>query len=74
MESKVFFLNRLIKTNSSLRITTTPYHLMKPGITQWNLLLLIGHNENWPALETAGIGIMTRRQNALFAGLAHGHA
>jgi len=47
---------------------------MKPGITQWNLLLLIGHNENWPALETAGIGIMTRRQNALFAGLAHGHA
>lgn len=74
MESKVFFLNRLFKTNSPLRSTTTPYHPMKPGITQWHLLLLMGHNQNWPAVETAGIGMMTRRQKASFTGLAHGYA
>ena len=72
MELKVFF-NILIKT-SSLRNTTTPYPLMKPGIAQQYDLLLFDHNQNWPALEIAGIGITTKRQKALFAGLAHGHA
>lgn len=35
---------------------------MKPGVVQQHLLLLMGHNQKLPALETAGIGIRAARQ------------